>query len=123
MAQNLLDFLKNKEDFLEDLKFSEELQLKYPYLFNLINNIRICDKRLLDDVFKISEAIIEHIISVYKKAEDRTVKDYVKYNGEEIKTQHFPSFPILRYRAKYKMDGKDDSLEEEQCNKIFPDHW
>ena len=123
LAQNLLGFLKNKQDFVEDVHFSQELQLAHPYIFNLINNIRICDEKLFDDVFILFEAIVEHVIAVYNQAESRTENDYVQYDGEEIKTQYFPSFPLLRYRAKYKMDGKDDSLEEDKCNKIFPEHW
>lgn len=43
LALNLLGFLKNKQDFVEDVGFSQELQLKHPYVFNIINNIRICD--------------------------------------------------------------------------------
>ena len=47
-------------------------------------------------------SIIEHTEKVYKNSQNRKPNDYFSRKKGEIESQHFPNFPLLRERARYK---------------------
>ena len=86
-------------------------------------DIKIFDNKIYEDVFVFFEHLIKHIINVYKNSPVHNETDYVPYHEGEIITQHFPSFPIIRYKAKYTIDDSQEDSWDDKCSKIFPEHW
>ena len=65
-----------------------------------------------------------HTEQVFESAPIRSENDYCKRDGEEIFSQHFPNFPLLRERAQYSMhcNVEDEKSLKDMCTKVFPSH-
>ena len=107
----------------DDLQTFQELKFKYPVWAEITNSLSVADvlnQKMADFLI----AIIEHTEQVFESAPIRSENDYCKREGEEIFSQHFPNFPLLRERAQYSMhcNVEDEKSLKDMCTKVFPSH-
>ena len=69
-------------------------------------------------------AVVRHITYVHDNAATHSAEDYFNRMSGEIQTQVYPNFPLLRERAIYKRDCKDEDKKpsKDSCRKDFPAH-
>ena len=66
--------------------------------------------------------VVQHIKAVHENALTHREEDYKKREVDEVKTQIYPNFPILRERAIYKRDCElQDKMQRQQAHsKLTP---
>ena len=106
-----------------DLQTFQELKSKYPVWAEITNSLSAADV-LNQEMADFLIAIIEHTEQVFESAPIRSENDYCKRDGEEIFSQHFPNFLLLRERAQYSMhcNVEDEKSLKDMCTKVFPSH-
>ena len=106
-----------------DLQTFQELKSKYPVWAEITNSLSAADV-LNQEMADFLIAIIEHTEQVFESAPIRSENDYCKRDGEEIFSQNFPNFLLLRERAQYSMhcNVEDEKSLKDMCTKVFPSH-
>ena len=71
-------------------------------------------------------AIIEFSISYYESCPERSIDDYIKRTGRDIKSEWFPNMPLRQQKAVYfaniQGNAKDyQEMMDEAYNKLFPE--
>ena len=104
-----------------DLQTFQELKSKYPVWAEITNSLSVADV-LNQEMADFLISIIEHTEQVFESVPIRSENDYCKRDGEEIFSQHFPNFPLLRERAQYSMhcNVEDEKSLKDMCTKVFP---
>ena len=81
-----------------DLQTFQEFKSKYPVITEITNSLSAANV-LTQEMADFLIDIIEDTEQVFESALIRSENDYCKRYGEEIYSQHFPNFPLLRERA------------------------
>ena len=111
------------------LNLKQELFKTFPLIYKRLDNV----SRMPLNEGRIPEFVKSFYVKVLQFCKEycdslpvRDKSDYSQRNGEEIKTEMFPSFPLLREKNRYKADErgsrKDSDVWNGLCNKLFPEN-
>ena len=126
LLEKLKSTLKQSKtsDFLpsttkEEIEMNQEMKSKYS-IFTKIMSSLVRNGKMGE--FLVS--IIEHTEKAYINSPNRKPYSYLSRKKGKIDSQHFPNFPLLRERARYKRACRveDRRSLNKMCEKNFPGH-
>ena len=102
---------------------NQEMTSKYPIFTEIMSSL-VRDGKMNKSMGEFLVSIIEHTEKVYKNSPNRKPYSYLSRKKGEIDSQHFPNFPLLRERARYKRACRveDRRSLNKMWEQIFPGH-